>query len=276
MPIDEKITVGLIGLGSFGSKIQRVLKGDSSVDLVFEGTYNFTSAPKCDWIIIATPVFAHKAICHWFLDRNTNVLVAKPCSTSSSDLVELIDHAKSSRLSLYVDDVFRYSTMFNKIFEFSAGNLSTSDLITVNAKWQKNGPFRDSLGNALAYHHFYMLSALNLGGDIGELEIHLNRLNKKSFTAQSGRFLFNSELDRCSKGVLHQIEINGSVFETLPSDKDVALEKMISSVINGHSDLDLNHRIAISAQKATDSLNLSKPQCAVVGGGIFGSVIATR
>lgn len=276
MPIDGKISVGLIGLGSFGSKIREVLKGNDSFKLVYEGTHDFATSPKCDWVIIATPVLTHNEICHWFLDRESNVLITKPGSTSKSGLVELINHAKSSGLSLYVDDVFRYSTMFEKIFEITKRYEGLDESVLIQAKWLKNGPFDDSLGNALAYHHFYMLSAFNHGAEISEIEIQLNKLNKKSFTARSGNYLFRSDLDRSAEKVLHQLKINGLVFETLSNDKNLALKKMVSSVLTGTTDLALNHKIAISAQKATDALNFMKPKCAVIGGGIFGTVIAAE
>ncbi|MEY3315439.1 MAG: hypothetical protein RL388_63, partial [Actinomycetota bacterium] len=82
--------------------------------------------------------------------------------------------------------------------------------------------------------------------------------------------------DRSSSQKSHKFQINESTLEILPNDKFLGLEKMILSAVNGSADFDLNKKIAISAQRATDALNAKKPKCAVIGGGVFGSVIATQ
>jgi hypothetical protein len=276
MVLEQRVSIGVVGLGSFGSRILKILKANDTFDITFAETHDYKSAQKCDWVVVATPVSTHKEICRWFLKNGSNVIVAKPCGINIDELVELLDFAKLSQRILYVDDVFLYTRVFEQIKTLLDNQSGINEVRQLSARWLKNGPFRDSINNALAYHHFYILSALSHGAEIEQIDVHLNQLNQKSFSAKCGKNQLNSEIDRSSSQRSHQFQINESTLEILPDDKSIALEKMILSVVNGSANFDLNKKIARSAQRATDSLNAKKPKCAVIGGGIFGSVIASQ
>ena len=276
MVLEQKVSIGVVGLGSFGSRIIKILEKNNTFNIAFEETHNYKSTQKCDWVVVATPVLTHKEICHWFLENGSNVIVAKPCGINIDELVSLLDFAKISQQKIYVDDVFRYTNGFKQIEKLLNNHSEVNKMRQISASWLKYGPFRDTINNALAYHHFCILSALSQGAEIEQIDVHLNQLNQKSFSARCGTIQMNSEIDRSSSQKSHKFQINESTLEILPNDKFLGLEKMILSAVNGSADFDLNKKIAISAQRATDALNAEKPKCAVIGGGIFGSVIATQ
>jgi hypothetical protein len=276
MVLEQKVSIGVVGLGSFGSRIIKILEKNNTFNIAFEETHSYKSAQKCDWVVVATPVLTHKEICHWFLENGSNVIVAKPCGINLDELVSLLDFAKISQQKFYVDDVFRYTNGFKQIERLLNNHSEVNEIRQISASWLKYGPFRDTINNALAYHHFCILSALSQGAEIEQIDVHLNQLNQKSFSARSGTIQLNSEIDRSSSQKSHKFQINESTLEILPNDKFLGLEKMILSAVNGSADFDLNKKIAISAQRATDALNAKKPKCAVIGGGVFGSVIATQ
>lgn len=276
MILKQKVSIGIVGLGSFGSQILKILKTNDTFHVAFEETHNYQSAQKCDWVVVATPVLTHKEICRWFLDNGTNVIVAKPCGINVDELVELLDHAKISQRILYIDDVFCFTSAFEQMKNLSNGQNRINEVTQISARWLKHGPFRDTINNALAYHHFYILSALSQGAEIEQIDVHLNQLNQKSFSAKCGTNQLNSEIVRNSALKFHQFQIGEKIIEILPADKTLALEKMILSTVQGTVDFNLNKKIAISAQRAIDSLNAKKPKCAVIGGGVFGSVIAAQ
>ena len=276
MVLEQKVSIGVVGLGSFGSRILKILKKNNTFNVAFEETHNYKSAQKCDWVVVATPVLTHKEICHWFLDNGSNVIVAKPCGINIDELVELLDFAKISERKFYIDDVFRYTNGFKQLEKLLKNYSGVEEIKQISASWLKYGPFRDTINNALAYHHFCILSALSQGAEIGQLDVHLNQLNQKSFSARCGTNQMNSEIDRSSSQKSHKFQISESTIEILPNDKFLGLEKMILSAVNGSADFDLNKKVAISAQRATDALNAKKPKCAVIGGGVFGSVIAAK
>lgn len=276
MVLEQKVSIGVVGLGSFGSQIIKILERNNTFNIAFEETHNYKSAQKCDWVVVATPVLTHKEICHWFLENGSNVIVAKPCGINIDELVSLLEFAKISQQKIYVDDVFRYTNGFKQIERLLNNHSEDNKMRQISASWLKYGPFRDTINNALAYHHLCILSALSQGAEIEQIDVHLNQLNQKSFSARCGTIQMNSEIDRSSSQKSHKFQINESTLEILPNDKFLGLEKMILSAVNGSADFDLNKKIAISAQRATDALNAKKPKCAVIGGGVFGSVIATQ
>ncbi len=97
MVLEQRVSIGVVGLGSFGSRILKILKANDTFDIAFAETHNYKSAQKCDWVVVATPVSTHREICRWFLKNGSNVIVAKPCGINIDELVELLDFAKLSQ-----------------------------------------------------------------------------------------------------------------------------------------------------------------------------------
>lgn len=105
---------------------------------------------------------------------------------------------KNFSAKIYVDDVFRYTNGFKQIERLLNNHSEVNKIRQISASWLKYGPFRDTINNALAYHHLCILSALSQGAEIEQIDVHLNQLNQKSFRARCGTIQMNSEIDRSS------------------------------------------------------------------------------
>jgi len=140
---DERIGVGVVGLGYWGPNLLRVLTDMTGVQVRticdldsdrlerFERRYPTVSAtqnfddlladPAIDAIVIATPVFTHYEMAVRCLDAGKHTFVEKPLAPSKVQALDLVARAASQDLRLMCGHVFLYSPPVRAIHELLEG-----------------------------------------------------------------------------------------------------------------------------------------------------------
>ena len=151
----ERLRVGVLGYGYWGSKHVRVLRGLPDVDVVvieqhidrlnaagkdFPGTTLMTdldsALAEVDAVIVATAASSHVKLATICLEAGVHVLVEKPLATSSDDAEELLRLAEDKGLVLMVGHTFEYNPsvrMFHEMIgEGALGQIRYIDTARLN------------------------------------------------------------------------------------------------------------------------------------------------
>ncbi len=161
----NKIKVGVIGCGYWGSKIIRNLCDLEQVSLeqvcdldmsklkqIFD-LYPFLKittqfekllASDLDAIIIATPTITHYKLAKLALQADKHILVEKPLTIDSSQAKEIIKLAQSKNLILLVGHIFEYDPNIQKIANLIANN-QLGDIYYIDSVRGNFGLFRDDV-----------------------------------------------------------------------------------------------------------------------------------
>ena len=252
--------IGIIGKGYFGKKIYNTLKEKYNV-IFFTGREMKGISYNIDWVVIASSNSSHYDLCKKFIQKNVNVFVEKPMTTSYKKSVELVELAKHHNVLFYVDDIFLFHP---KIHEISSISNSIKD---VTFSWVKYGSFSDNIYNNLVYHDIYLSLFLNFS--LGDVEFIKNHIHKKSFRLGNINFSYNRIYEGIKKKkiIINQIEYDLYTRINL-------LDVMFNKVFNGNVDYDLNIQRSLKVQQIIEKLYVYKPTVAVVGAGIFGITAA--
>tara|TARA_R110001583_G_scaffold27803_1_gene99133 strand:- start:6553 stop:8292 length:1740 start_codon:yes stop_codon:yes gene_type:complete len=252
----KKIKVGQIGKGSFGKKLLSKLDNikNLSIEWVCGSQDKWWKQKKIDWVIIASPNEFHYEQAKYFLENNTNVFCEKPGTLCSKSLKELIELSKKNNLNFYIDDVLIYE------------NITPTN----NFVYKKWGGSSANIIDRMAYHHFYLI--YNEVKDIDDINIKIikNKTNNKIFELNfNNKHIYKFEYDfNWHKPKHHSIS---------PQYNGDALEKMLTYVLHGQADFNLNLQRSLFATQISE---YTKKQiygkCAVVGAGIYGITAATK
>ena len=139
---DDRIGVGVVGLGYWGPNLLRVLSEMTGVkvrticDVNAERLERFSRRypsvattqrfddlledPQIDAVVIATPVFTHYEMAGRCLDAGKHTFVEKPLAASKEHASDLIARAASQDLRLMCGHVFLYSPPVRAIHELLA------------------------------------------------------------------------------------------------------------------------------------------------------------
>lgn len=139
-----KINVGLIGYGYWGTNILRNLtehltsglitvcdinsKRISFVRSIYypfkiaENSHHVIDNPDIDAVIIATPTSTHYTLAKQALIGGKHVLVEKPLTTSTIEIMELMHLAQSKNLILMVDHIFLYNPVVRQLKKYITDN----------------------------------------------------------------------------------------------------------------------------------------------------------
>lgn len=140
----ERIRVGVVGVGYWGSKHVRTLSAlgcvsnvaviDSNPARVEQIARNFPALgcyshldealPHLDAVVIATPPRTHKPLALKAMSAGRHVMVEKPMATSTEDALEMLTAARSMGVTLMVGHTFEYHAAVWKLREqVSSGEL---------------------------------------------------------------------------------------------------------------------------------------------------------
>lgn len=110
------LSIGLIGLGRWGTNIKRTLDGmnDVSVVVIAPGE---TIPENLDGIIIATPSSTHTEIALKSIERGLPTFIEKPMSTSVVDALRIKDAAEKAGTAIFVGHIYLYNPAFQKVLE---------------------------------------------------------------------------------------------------------------------------------------------------------------
>ncbi len=189
-----KINVALIGYGYWGPNIARNIVLNSSYQLVavvdqdenrrilanslyqvstYSSYEEIDGELKIDLVVICTRPKSHKALASHFINKHMNVLISKPCGTSSAEADEIATLAEAVGVKVFCDFTYHYSPLVNF--------LVSSPLVThIVKEMREYTSYRTSLGIVqsdvdvladLAVHDIYILLLLK-----SELPIFVNCL----------------------------------------------------------------------------------------------------
>jgi hypothetical protein len=252
------IKVGQIGKGSFGKKILSKLNNieNISIEWICGSQDKWWKQDKVDWVIVASPNEFHYEQTKHFLESNTNVFCEKPGTLCSKSLKELIKISKNNNLHFYIDDVLIYEDI-------------TPQINFVYKKW---GGLSANIIDRMAYHHFYLIFD-NLKKHIGNttpiIKILKNEISYKIFELKFDNLKYKFEYDFAwYKQNIHNIK---------PQYNGDALRKMLTHVLCGQADFDLNLQRSLFATEMSEYVKKHLyGKCAVVGAGIYGITAATK
>ena len=255
--------VGVVGKGSFGSKI--VDKLNSLADVIFVTGKEYNVSYDIDWVFVASSNESHYDIVKEFLSKKVNVFCEKPLTLTLEQTIELIDLSKQVGVTLYVDDIFRYHTSYQSAKQ----SLSSSPELIFT--WTKYGSFKDNVYNNLTYHDLYLLIDLLGEGTIEGLQFKNNSINRKECSFYYSGKAITFTYDRLN--LTNSKTINSLSFNTPANDP---LTGMLSAVLNGNADVEFNHKLTIHTQRLLQEFTQHVPTVAVVGAGIFGITTALK
>jgi predicted dehydrogenase len=156
------ITVGLIGLGTWGKQLLRLLEPRCHVKTCcnqadgeehrwlrrvypdIQATFSYDSVvsdPDIEAVIIATPIATHSGLAKTALERGKDVFVEKPLSTSVDEARQLEDLAEQRHLILFTGHIFLY----HPIFQYLKSIATLSGIRDVVMSYRKCGTFHDSI-----------------------------------------------------------------------------------------------------------------------------------
>ncbi len=251
----KKIRIGQIGKGSFGNKILSKLNNikNISIEWICGSQDKWWKQEKVDWVIIASPNEFHYEQAKYFLENNINVFCEKPGTLCSKSLKELIQISKNNNLYFYIDDVLIYEE-------------STPQSSFIYKKW---GGLSVNIIDRMAYHHFYLIFDKLKDTTPLKISIIKNKISHKIFELTFTDLKYKFEYDfNWHKPKIHNIK---------PQYNGDALEKMLTHVLYGIADFDLNLQRSLFATKISEYVKKELyGKCAVVGAGIYGITAATK
>lgn len=261
--------IGIVGRGYFGTKIYETLK--DSHEIVFFTGRELLIDYDIDWAIIASSNDSHYKLVDEFINREIDVFCEKPLTTNFSDAIELLNRSKRTGVKLYVDDIFLYNS------EYLAKREEMRNSSELTFSWKKFGSFKDNIVNNLTYHDLYLLVDLFGYQRIRGLQSTVNRINEKVCTFLYGSKKITLEYNRLFMGKSEKtVTYDKNVCDFTKSDNNSLLD-MFAAVFSEKADFNRNEELTRSVQslmRANFSGYNSKPQLAVVGGGIFGVTAA--
>tara|TARA_R110002167_G_scaffold91897_3_gene247072 strand:- start:15456 stop:17189 length:1734 start_codon:yes stop_codon:yes gene_type:complete len=253
------IKVGIVGCGYWGKILNKKLTKFCDIKWVCNSQDKWWHQEKTDWVIISSPNEFHYEQVKYFLERGINVFCEKPGTLCSKSLKELIQISENNKLHFYIDDVLIYENIIpqNNFIYKKWGNLSSSNII-----------------DRMAYHHFYLIydvieEKTLPSGNPTKINIIKNLSNHKIFELEFGDLKYNFEYDfNWHKPKIHNIK---------PQYNGDALEKMLTHVLHGQADFNLNLQRSLFATRISEYVKTHiYGKCAVIGAGIYGITAAIK
>lgn len=247
-------TVGIVGVGKFGSKILRAVNSLEGSNVVWSGgsELEWWDQPKVDWVVVASPHIHHYEQAEFFLDRGTNVFLEKPATLSKVSIQRLFEIAAKNNLRLYVDDVYAWKNIHE--FRRVVHNYETSNA---------DSNFLD----LVAYHYFYLIKYLD--NPEGGFTVHDSR-------ELDGGMSFSLRFEHGNEYTFH-FDTQCKQARIEPDFKFMAdpLSSMLQAVFAGRADFVRNREGALFATNIIEYLKRKFfGTAAVLGGGIYGCVSA--
>ena len=130
----EKIRVGVVGLGAFGSHHARHYAADPRARLVAVADADLSRAcaagetfgaeaisshrgliGKVDAVSITVPTVSHYAVARDLIDAGVHVFIEKPIAASAAEAEDLVERAAAMRATLQIGHIERFSPAFRAL-----------------------------------------------------------------------------------------------------------------------------------------------------------------
>ena len=254
MATKNKPSFGLIGIGYWGKILESKLKALGDLRFAVSGRDSQEYKDKLstvDWVFIATPTQTHAQFTKQSLEVGTNVFCEKPFTGNHELNTQLYDLAKQRGVKLYVDDVFLWGDQLEILERQIRENGLPKKLDFV---WKKKGIPKESVFYALVYHDLTILDRIlggirkfetlgvEIGGEIKSLRTRVNGIETY--------FVY----DLKNEGKSKQIRADGVLVYDHANQKNDALTDMISAVVRGKADYDLNQERTLRIERILEDL----------------------
>jgi len=162
------IKLGLIGVGRWGTNIQRTLESFSEC-IVQTATKDYLKLidENLDGILIATPGSTHFEIAKPFIAKGLAVFIEKPLTTSYADAKKIEQLAHESGSIITVGHIHLYNPAYLKTKELAQ---QSGQLRFLYFEGMNNGPYRDDMSALWDWAPHDIAMALDL---IGEMPRHV-------------------------------------------------------------------------------------------------------
>ncbi len=178
-----KKKVGIIGVGSWGKNIVKILNARADVLMIAYAGSNKTKKylggyypnipttqkyqellehPAIEQVYIATPLHTHEQLVRESLTLGKHTFVEKPLSTSVEEIRELYTLAEEKNKTLFTGYIY----LFDPAFQALQKKLESAKDIHIEMNWEKHGSFESSLIENLLVHELALAHTL-----IGDLTL---------------------------------------------------------------------------------------------------------
>lgn len=155
------IRLGLLGLGRWGTNLERTLGSFPEVELITDSV----SEAQLDGVLIATPGSTHAALAEPCIEKGLAVFIEKPFTTNLADALRLQQLAKKSQAVVQVGHVH----LFNPAYQAAKKSVHGSGkLRSIFFEGMNNGPYRDDMSVLWDWAPHDVAILLDLLGELPE------------------------------------------------------------------------------------------------------------
>ena len=212
----NKLKVCLIGYGYWGPKLARNFQNSNFFNLVSvsdKSKANLLKAKKdfplvktstdfkkliinnIDLVVIATPTESHFKISKFALEKKKHILVEKPISLSSTDVIKLQKISKKNKKLIFVDYPFLFSGSINYIKKIIE-NKRYGKLLEIES-YREQAPIRKDVNVVwdLAVHDISILSYLLKQNPKNMKSLKMNTVNTSKADTAYINLLYKNKLN---------------------------------------------------------------------------------
>ena len=255
------VTIGLVGRGNFGKRVERILEQNPNFNLVWiadSKTY-LANLPHCEWVYICSSIESLYENALIFMSCGSNIILEKPPTLNIDTVNLLIKDSIAKKVSIYFSMTY--------IFDSQIKYIKCPQKFT----WIKNKKDNSSDGpfSSLLFHHLYIYLKGNDYNYKNNYEV--KKIYYKSPEDFSFSITVNNQLSlftyKRSKNIEDYHSINDIV---ITKGKLDTIPNMLNYILN-NKNYEINNNLARSCVKILDIIrSVVFPKKVVVGAGIFG------
>lgn len=156
-------TLGLIGVGRWGTNILNTLRGMRGIDVVTaRDPQELLTRDDIRGILIATPGSTHADIALPFIKKGIPTFIEKPMTTSLPDAKRLAQAANTSKTPVFVGHIHLYNPAYLKAKELVQ---QTGGIRYIMAEGMNNGPYRDDMSALWDWAPHDVVMAIDMIGE---------------------------------------------------------------------------------------------------------------
>ena len=255
------ISIGLVGLGKFGHRVEQLIKDDSSLNFLWsiDSKSLIKDLQKPDWVYICSPNELHFEHAIEFMRMGCNIILEKPPAFTHESVESLIVKSKQYNVNIYFSMVYLFDNEIDKINDPRAFTWH---------KFIKSDNY-DGAFWALTYHDIYIYLNKNPGYKPDDLKV----INCEFFSPDKFCFEIKSPGGTCrfdysrTETSNYYRSIND---HPISRNKTDTINRMLSHVISIDS-FEENKNLALNTSLVLEKVRKNLfPKKLVVGGGIFG------
>ena len=221
----KKISLGLIGVGKWGSNYIKTIENFEAAELkiiackslskkkfllenyfVTENWKDVIKSKEIDGIIIATPPKMHFEIAKASIKAKKPVIIEKPITLNSNEAKSLLTLASENKVSVRVNHIYLYHPIYRELKKIITNKSDLKSIFTTSGNF---GPFRKDVTPLWDWAPHDIAMCLDL---LGDKPSKVNaKYTKEIFDQESHKFNLNITLE-FNKKIISEINI-GNLME---------------------------------------------------------------